>query len=379
MARLVESLSRFLGRVEIMARGLENERRAAEVALGRGRPLEARERARAILAEVPGSPLPGSPLGLALWADAAEDAGLDHEATSALGELAELVPWRADVWLRLGQARTRMQDPRAIEAFERAANAPEERESAQLALLELCDFDLRAGDPGRAGRWLDRIGTSISGEGKSWIDREVSLRRAECALALGDVDTASRLAPSIDSERTDGRGALVLASIALTSGQSSMALDLALRACILDAPGSSELLSSFVAGCRDAVLINRARRVVAAADLLDEPAWAAAFAFAEGRTADARAALARGLSKGNQGAAASLLRLATETRDLDALHALAARDPNRLPDDLRRLREGAVLVAEGRDHDALARFDGVGGDASAWATELARGVIRSVA
>ncbi|MBK9263538.1 MAG: dynamin family protein [Polyangiaceae bacterium] len=372
MARLVENLSRFFGRVEIMARGLENERRAAEVALGRGRPLEARERARAILAEVP-----GSPLGLALWADAAEDAGLDHEAASALSELAELVPWRADVWLRLGQAQARLQDPRATESFERAANAPEERDSAQLALLELCDLDLGAGDPGRAGRWLDRIGVSLSGEGKTFMDREVSLRRAECALAIGDVEAASRFASSIDPERLDGRGALVLARIALSSGQTSTALDLALRACILDAPGSSELLSSFVAACRDAVLLDRARRVVAAAGLFDEPAWAAAFAFAEGRTADARAALARGLSKGNQGAAAALLRLATETRDLDALHALAARDPNRLPDDLRRLREGAVLAAEGREHDALERFDGVGGDASAWATELSRNVIRS--
>lgn len=372
MARLVENLSRFLGRVEILARGLENERRAAEVALGRGRPLEARERARAILAEVP-----GSPLGLALWADAAEDAGLDHEATSALGELAEHVPWRADVWLRLGQAQTRMNDPRAVESFERAANAPEERESAQLALLELCDLDLRSGDPGRAGRWLDRIGASLGGEGKNWLDREVALRRAECALAFGQVDVASRVASQIDPERTDGRGALVLARVSLASGQTSIALDLALRACILDAPGSSELLSSFIAGCRDAVLINRARRVVSAADLMQEPAWAAAFAFAEGRTADARAALARGLSKGNQGAAAALLRLATETRDLDALHALAARDPDRLPEDLRRLREGAVFVSEGRDRDALERFDAVRGDASAWATDLARSVIRA--
>ncbi len=372
MARLVENLSRFFGRVEILARGLENERRAAEVALMRGRPLEARERAREILAEVP-----GSPLGLALWADAAEDAGLDHEVISALGELAELVPWRADVWLRLGQAQARLNDPRSTDSFERAANAPEERESAQLALIELCDLDLRAGDPGRAGRWLDRVGASITGEPRSGIDREVALRRAECALAFGDVEAATRLAPSMDADRPDGRGALILSRVAMASGQTTVALDLALRACILDTPGSAELLSSFVANCRDAVLLDRARRVVAAAGLLDEPAWAAAFAFAEGRTADARAALSRGLSKGNQGAAAALLRLATETRDLDALNALAARDPNRLPEDLRRLREGAVLAAEGREHDALDRFDGVTGDAASWATELARGVIRT--
>ena len=372
MARLEESLSRFLGRVEILARGLDNERRAAEVALSRGRPLEARERARAILAEVP-----GSPLGLVLWADAAEDAGLDHEACSALDELAGHVPWRADVWLRLGQAQLRMNDPRAIESLERAANAPEERQSAQMALLELCDIDLRLGDPDRAGRWLDRVGASLSGEGKTYFEQEVAQRRAECALAMGNVEAATKYRTSIDAERIDGRGALVLARLAAASGQTSMALDLALRACILDAPGSSELLSSFVANCRDVVLINRARRVVTAAGLLDEPAWAAAFAFAEGRSADARAALARGLSKGNEGAAAALLRLATETRDLDALHALAARDPQRLPEDLRRLREGAVLSAEGRDRDALERFDAVGGDAASWAHALARDLVQS--
>src|SRR5690606_11979609 len=83
MARLVEGLSRFFGRVEVLARGAESSRVAAEAALGRGRPLEAREHARALLEKVP-----GSPLGLALWADAAEEAWLDHEAAEALDALA---------------------------------------------------------------------------------------------------------------------------------------------------------------------------------------------------------------------------------------------------------------------------------------------------
>ncbi|MDI1478766.1 dynamin family protein [Polyangium sp. y55x31] len=378
MARLVESLSNFFGRVEILARGLENERRAAELALARGRPLEARDLARTILASVP-----ESPLGLALWADAAEDAGLDHEAAEALAELATFVPWRADVWLRLGQARARMGDVRASEALERAADAPEEREAARLALLDLCDRDLWAGDPARAGRWLDRIGTSLAvavttgTELPAAPDREVGLRRAECALALGDVAAAARYAPVIDPERIDGRGALVLARLAFAEGQWSTALDLGLRACILDAPGSAELLSALIAGCRDVVLVDRARRVVTAAGLIEEPAWAAAFAFAEGRRADARAALSRGLSAGHAGAAAALLRLATETRDLDALHTLAARDPGRLPEDLRTLREGAVLAAEGRHRAALGKLERVSGEAAAWAAEIASGIIRS--
>src|SRR5262249_48944414 len=52
---LVEGLSRFVGRVEILALGLDDKRRAAEAALARGRPLEAREAARDILKEVPDS------------------------------------------------------------------------------------------------------------------------------------------------------------------------------------------------------------------------------------------------------------------------------------------------------------------------------------
>src|SRR5690348_10352998 len=103
MARLVEALSRFFGRVEILALGLEDERSAAEAALAKGMPIEAREYARIILAH-----LPDSAVGLALWADAAEEAWLDHEAVTALSELAKRVPWRADVWLRLGLAGRRI-------------------------------------------------------------------------------------------------------------------------------------------------------------------------------------------------------------------------------------------------------------------------------
>jgi hypothetical protein len=131
MPRLAEGLSRFFGRVEILARGLDGERRAAESALARGMPLEAREHARAIVEEVP-----DSPLGLALWADAAEELWLDHEVVDALSELSKWVPWRADVWLRLGRAGMRTEWPKAREALERAAVAPDERESARQALLD---------------------------------------------------------------------------------------------------------------------------------------------------------------------------------------------------------------------------------------------------
>src|SRR5690606_9122193 len=102
VSQLVEALGLFFGRVEILARGAENDRRAAEAAMARVRPLEAREHAREMLAKVP-----GSPVALALWADAAERAWLDPEVVTALGALAQRVPWRADVWLRLGRAALR--------------------------------------------------------------------------------------------------------------------------------------------------------------------------------------------------------------------------------------------------------------------------------
>lgn len=378
MPRLVEGLSRFFGRVEILALGLERERQAAETALSKGRPLEARDHAKVLLAE-----LPGSALGLALWADAAEDAWLDHEVVEALAELVKKVPWRADVWLRLGRAGLRIEWPSAREALERAAAAPDERQDARAALLDLCDMDLAAGDAPRALRWVERIGASLAegaGVRPSGVlavhDREVALRRAECALALGDLE-AGRLASAEMGEDSpgDGRAALVRAKLAMSDGDPDGAIRHAVRAYLLDARGAAELLASFVAACRDAVVVASVRRVIDAAGELSKPAWAAAFAFAEGRRDDARKALARGLSAGDRSAAAALLGLAVETRDIDALHALAARDPDLLPPDLRTLREAAVLSAQGRDAAALTELDRVAGEAASWAAEIRRSIV----
>lgn len=372
MPRLVEGLSRFFGRVELFARGLENERQDAEIALAKGQPLEAREHARAILAEVP-----GSPLGLALLADAAEDAWLDHEAAGALSELSRQVPWRADVWLRLARAGRRIEWPYVREALERAASAPDERDAAREALLELCDLDLAAGDPARAERWLDRIAAPLGGP-----DRELALRRAECAVARGDLAQAR-----VEVERglgeedaISGREALIKARLFLAAEQPVAALDLALRAFILETDGAGEVLASMLAGTRDVLVVDRVRRVVAAARSLDDPMWAAAFAFAEGRRDDARKALSRGLGKGDRSAAAALLSLATETRDLDALEALHQRDPKLLPAPLAALREAAALAGgmgptpagTPKEREALDRLDSIGGELSGWAAELRR-------
>ena len=388
MARLVEALSRFFGRVEILALGLENERSAAEAALAKGMPLEAREHARAIL-----SSLPDSAVGFALWAEAAEEAWLDHEAVTALLELAKRVPWRADVWLRLGRAGLRIAWEGARDALERAAAAPDERESARLALLDLCDLDLAAGDPGRAQRWLDRVPAALSA-----VDRDVALRRAECALASGDADGARAAAAAFADEAAladvepgagpggsfGGRAALVRAELSLAEGDVGGALDLGLRALVLEVRGAAELCAGIVASSRDVLVVDRVRRVVRAAGRLDEPAWAAAFAFAEGRRDDARQALARGLSAGEPAAAAALLRMAVEARDVEALDALAAREASsggggaaaHLPPELRRVREATRLAAEGQGGRALDALDAVTGEGAAWADEIRRQIAR---
>ncbi|MGK3963281.1 dynamin family protein [Sorangium sp. So ce118] len=388
MARLVEALNRFFGRVEILALGLENERSAAEAALAKGMPLEAREHARSIL-----SVLPDSAVGLALWADAAEDAWLDEEVVTALADLTKRVPWRADVWLRLGRAGQRIGWDGARNALERAASAPEERDAARLALLDLCDLDLAAGDPARAQRWLDRIPAPLS----TAPDRDAALRRAACALAHGDLDGARAAAEILgEPAAIEGRAALVLARLALAEASAAAgasaaalppavvtrALDLGLRALVLDVPGAAELCASLVAASRDVLVVDRVRRVVRAAGALDEPTWAAAFAFAEGRRDDARQALARGLSAGDPAAAAALLSMAVETRDLGALDTLAARAKERgaaaplLSPDLLRLRDAAAMAAEGQGSKALDALDAVTGEGAAWAEDIRRSIAR---
>ncbi len=333
MPPLIESLSRIASRMELLARGLEADRVAAERMLERGRPLDAREHARAILAQVP-----GSPLGLALWADAAEAAWLDDEALEALEALAAQVPWRADVWLRLGRVGLRTAYPHAREALERAASAPDERADARRALLDLCDLDLAAGDPARALRWLERIPTDLAGT----KDQAAALRRAECLLALnrdaeaaaaaeGLADLLGEPAPDAarDEERQVGRRALLFAKLAWLRGVPTdkragdgaptlgraAALEYALRAFILDAPGAREVLATIVSFTNDAKVLADVRAVVAGAGKIDEPSLVAAFAFAEGRRADARDALVRAVESGDALAGPSLARLAVETRD----------------------------------------------------------------
>jgi GTP-binding protein EngB required for normal cell division len=379
MVPLFESLSRLAERVEILARGLEGDRRAAELMLERGRPLDAREHARAILAKVP-----GSPLGLALWADASEAAWLDHEAVQALTELARAVPWRGDVWLRLGRAAWRVGDPQAREALERAAAAQDDKASSRRALLDLCDMDLAVGDASRAARWLDRLPPPLGGR-----DEAALLRRAECALARGAIDEAAEIATTLGEalgeegpldEREPGRRAAALARALWPSAEGdpmarARAIELAVRAFVLEAPGSRELLATIVAATTDAPVLADLRALVAGAGLVDDPAFTAAFALAEGRLDDARAALVRALGAGDHGAERALLRLALDARDVPALAALADRRPAALPEGPKRLLEASRALNAGEPakvFDLLdgAPFDGGAAEVEPWADAL---------
>lgn len=370
MSSLVESISQFVGRVEILARGADADRRAAEVALERGRALEARDCARMLLEKVP-----ASPVGLALWADAAEAAWLDHEVVEALTELAKTFPWRADVWLRLGRAGLRTGRPDAREALERAVAATEERDASRLAVLELCDLDLAMGDPARAARWLERVGVSLTE-----VDRDVVLRRAECALSLGDLEHAKayleRLGPEGPDE-VDGRRSLAWARLAWYSGGATEgtlvrgeAIALGLRALILGVSGASDLVAAIAASSRDAAELALLKDVFAGLDLATEPRVAAAFALAEGRREDARRALTKALAGGDERAAQTLLWLAVETRDLSALAELVASRPQLLSRDQRALFDAASLVERGETKAALDGLDRVGGESAGWAQDL---------
>lgn len=381
VALLIESLSRLASRVEILARGVEGDRVSAERMLERQRPLDAREHARAILMKVP-----GSPLGLALWADAAERAWLDSEVVEALEELAQAVPWRADVWLRLGRAGMRLAHQEedgeergarmhsAREALERAASAPDERAASRLALLDLCDLDLAAGDPARALRWLERVAAPVTLAGGPPVkDEAVILRRAEAALATGRMADAKELAeqlsdtlgdaakdPVLEEERVPGRRALLRARLA---DNEPAGLEEALRAFILDVPGSRDVLSRILGTTRDAKLLHDARAIVAGAGAFEDPSFVAAFAVAEGRRADALVALVRAVEKGDAHAGTVLMKLGVEARDATALAALARREPNPLPRVLRRVL-AATEVLERNDPEAALKAADEAADAA---------------
>jgi len=152
--RLGDVIGRWIGKVEIVLAGADEDLREGQEALALGDPMRARAAAHRVLDRAP-----DSPIGLALLADACEAAHLDAELAMTLEDLARRAPSSAEVWVRLGRARRATNGPTedVRDAFVRAlAVAESGSEARHEALLELADLDLAHGDGARAELWLDR-------------------------------------------------------------------------------------------------------------------------------------------------------------------------------------------------------------------------------
>lgn len=307
--RLAETIAGWLGRVELVLAGAEGHLRDGEEALARGDAMRARQAAKAILSRVP-----QSPIGLALLADACEAGHLDAELALTLEELAGRVASRADVWVRLGRARQRVGATldEARDAYIRALAVAEPGSDARReALLWLCDLDLHQGDGARAELWLERIADRKS--------REVALRRAEARLLTGDLDAARAALDELEEDPSDGRAALLRGRALAIAGDAGAFTWLA-RALVLDVPGASEALSSALAWIpTDDATRARIRAVVEDRGETEAARWKAAFARAEGRRDEARAALLAAVRAGDTSAARPLLDAALDDEDHAAL------------------------------------------------------------
>src|SRR6516225_4562122 len=98
--RLADVIGRWIGRVEVVLAGADEDLREGEDALAAGDAMGARAAAHRVLVRAP-----DSPLGLALLADACEAGHLDAELAMTLEDLARRAPSSAEVWVRLGRAR----------------------------------------------------------------------------------------------------------------------------------------------------------------------------------------------------------------------------------------------------------------------------------
>jgi len=309
--RLADIVGRWIGKVELVLAGADDDLRDGEDALASGDAMQARSAAHRVLARAP-----DSPVGLALLADACELGRLEAELAETLEQLAKRAPARPEVWLRLARARRATEAPfeEVRDALVRAlAMAESGSETRREALVGLADVDLAQGDGPRAQLWLDRVADDRA--------LDVTVRRAEGRLLAGDAATAKKLLDATESPPTDGRAALARGR-ALSMLADARAFVPLLRAMVLDEPGASEALSSALAYVpSDAQTRTRVRSVVDAKGELSLARWRAAFARAEGARDAARMALRDAVDAGDRAAARPLLDAAIEDRDPDALDA----------------------------------------------------------
>ena len=137
------------------------------------------------------------------------------------------------------------------------------------------------------------------------------------------------------------------------------ALDLILRAFVLEARGAGDVLSSYLANTRDVVEVQRIREVLEGAERAAEPSFSLALALAEGRDADARKVLADIARAGDPTAARSLLDIALERKDWQALRTAVEILGSRAPNEARRLIEARDALEQGKGEVTLSELDAV--------------------
>ncbi|MCC6900897.1 MAG: dynamin family protein [Polyangiaceae bacterium] len=351
MARLSDQLVDWLSRVELLARGAERHRADAVRALEAGRAWDARESALSIVDE-----LPRSRVGLLLWADAAEAALLDHEVVEALERLGRELPFRADVWYRLAQARNRLGQPPDEDGF-RAAELPEPTAAADAARLWLADRDSARGDSARAERWLSQL--SLAGrrsEAAGW-------RRLEMALDARDEAAARELGSALPvPPALDARAWLVRARWLALIGD-AQAPAAWVRAVLLGAPGLMPALADHVARQTSAEHRSFLLGLAKDAGLAGDPVLRAAFARAEGSIDLALAALAEAAQGGAPGSPERYLSLALDARSAERVQHAAS-----LVSTLEPAVAALVEALRAKSDDArLAALDLADGD---WADAL---------
>ncbi|MGH7435635.1 MAG: dynamin family protein, partial [Polyangiaceae bacterium] len=365
---LADAIDRWVGRVEVVLAGAEDDLRTGLDALAGGNAMQARAAARRVLERAP-----GSPFGLALLADACEAAHLDAELALTLEELARRAPSRAEVWLRLGRSRMATGTPadEARTAFLRALAVAEVGSSVRVeALLALADLDLAAHDGGRAELWISRIAGNPG---------DVAVRRAEARLLLGDPSGALALLDPLSLAPLDGRAALALGRARAETEEGDPFGPL-LRAYVLDEAGAGETLAQALSHLpTDVPVRTRIRSVVDAKGEQSRARWRAAFATAEGHREGARQALREAVHGSEPGAPYALLSLCVDDRDLeglrDALRTLPA-DADPLVRDARAI--AAASAATDRQAEALEALAGVTHRrAEPWATASTRSLVAS--
>jgi cellulose synthase operon protein C len=334
--RLADVIGRWIGKVEIVLAGADEDLREGQEALALGDPMRARAAARRVLSRAP-----DSPIGLALLADACDAGHLDAELALTLEELARRAPSRGEVWVRLGRARRTTGAPEddVRDAFVRALAVSEGgSEERREALLELADLDLARGDAARAELWLERAADDRA--------LDVLARRAEVRLLRGDAVGAKGLLDKVEAPVTDGHAALVRGRALAMLGDPGAFVPL-VRAMVLDAPGASEALSSALAHlASDPQTCTRVRSVVDAKGEQALARWRAAFARAEGARDAAQWALSDAVRGGDPAAVRPLLDAAIDDEDTDALalalRAVPRQEADSLVEDARSMESGTL-------------------------------------